>query len=156
MPQHIWSVLCYKASIDQVDNLVSLLDIPEKLAAQEEPKRIKEQLQEAKAQKKPGAIPVKLQLLTWWVRSDHDKPEKAKARLRLVPPSGPKPLPQEFSVDLEEHSSFRLRIMLQALPFPGFGRYWFFVELQSGNKWRRMAKIPLDLVQGKPLQSSDA
>ena len=155
MPHHVWSVLCYKVSIDQRDNLVSLLDVPEQITVQGPPgkegeiERVRKEAAEAGAD---ALIPVNLQLLSWWIRSDPEKPERAEARLRMLPPGkGAKLPPTPIPIDLSEKNSWRQRIVLGLLPFRGFGRYWFVIELRAGKSWRRMAKIPLNLVLGEPL-----
>ena len=150
MPEHVWSVLCYKASIDQRDNLVSLLDIPEKLAATLQPgteESIEQQLEQARGQSKEVLIPVHLQLLSWWVRSDPEQPEEGTARLRLLLPVRGRRIPaKEFPIHLTDHRSLRHRVLFEVLPFRGFGFYWFLIDFKSGKGWRRVAKIPLEIV----------
>ena len=158
MAHHVWSVLCYKASIDYVDNSVSLLDTVENVTTREPAEKIAELEKLRKEAEKQGAevmVPFRAQLVTWWVRSDYGKPESALSRVRIIPPTGKRFEPQEVAIHLEEKTGHRQRIQYSLLPFRGFGVYWISVELKSGSRWRRVAKIPFDLVAAPEMESGD-
>ena len=148
MAEHVWSVVCRSASIDRDSNVVSLLSVVEALKISGGPAKLKE-LEEAQAATRKGEevlIPLSdFVLISWFLRSDHDKPEKAKCRLSIDPPQGTLPQKFERHVDLGEHAGVRIRSTYTALPFKGLGTYWFVVELQKNDRWTKVARIPVTL-----------
>ena len=147
MIRHIWSVLCEKAVIDKDTNMISLVNVVEEVQA------------EAVAVPLPGttmpegrasperlpALPIELEIGSFWVRSDEDKEERSAARLHLFPPDGDgQVLGRAFDVDLTQHKRLRTRVRMHGLPVQESGQYEVAVEFQEGpDNWIEVARLPL-------------
>jgi hypothetical protein len=134
---HCWTVACRVSSIDEgVTNNVTLASTLETLnLAPEIIAAIEKQSTE------PGqsvVIPFDHSVVYWFVRSDLDKAERIQARAFLRLPSGKKQESgADFTIRLDEASSYRFRINVPGIPFHGFGRYWYEVETLAGDRWVR-------------------
>ncbi len=152
MAEHVWSVLCQSGVIDRDSNRVSLLEVPEKVAIAGE-KALAEV--ETAASKGKVLVPMQLDIVSYWLRSDLSKPESgAVGRLTIVAPDGKRLASQEFPIGLKEKTGFRQRIKLQTLPYRGLGHYWFVIYKKTGSRWHRMTRLPLELVCIEDLASS--
>lgn len=129
---HIWTVVCSSSVIDRDANNLSLLNVIEQL-------RIQGSYQPG------GAVLVKLDVVTLWVRRDPDMPCEGHARLVLLSPTNKALREKPFSIDLQEHMRFRSRIHFDALPVGGNGRHLFQLELQNAQDdgWQRVAQVPV-------------
>lgn len=145
MAEHVWTVLCYRGSVDKDVGNVSLLHVIEELRFAEEEGVILESMQQADAR----AVGIDMQLVSWWVRTDFTQPEQAQARITLLMPNGKEMESAQLPVNLTESTGFRWKMHLPALPFVGFGLYWFVVEKLEGKHWRAMTRIPLHAKRGE-------
>jgi len=135
MIDHVWTVLCSYAVIDQDSNNVSLLNVVEQLNIEEEPSP-------------EGGITLPLEIMTLWARADLDRPARRRGRVTFLSPSGTaNDGPWEIEVDLSEYHRNRTRGRLRALHVSESGRYVFRVELQGEDEteWRQVAAIPLEI-----------
>lgn len=147
MAEHVWSVLCQKASIDKDTNIVSLLTVVEALTLQDAETKVAE-LETMRAQMEAGKeilVPTDFILISWIVRTDNVQPETASYRVSIDPPEGKLPQKFEQTADLSSHNGMRMRHGYDHIPFRGLGTYWFVVELKKGNRWMKVARIPLTL-----------
>ena len=89
--------------------------------------------------------PTSIHLVSFWYRSDNNKPETGKCRYILVAPDGEEFGQQEVEIDLENTPSKHLIIGIPALQYVGLGYYYFLVEKmdQGENRWSRTARLPL-------------
>lgn len=135
MAEHAWSVLCYKGCVDRFTNQISLLDVFEELVIDPD-----------EAVPTGEMLPVRLSLVTLWIRSEPERPEKGKARIRFQTPAGSTAREEyELDVDLESGLWGRTILRMVALPFSGDGLYRFTVdqwEAESEN-WMSCASVPL-------------
>ena len=139
MPNHIWSVLCTKASIDRETNIVSLLEIVEEIT-------IASPL--PAATNGPVVLAVRAEFVSLWERNRAQEPERALGRLTIQGPTG-RPLGgAEFEINLGEKSRTRTIAKLEGLPVSGAGRHAMVVECRSvpENEWAQVARIPFELV----------
>lgn len=151
MPEHVWSVLCYKASVDKVTNSVSLLDVYEGITLQNTPDL--SAVAEAGKGKKDALFPMQMDLMTLWVRSEFGKPESGSYRLVLQPPEGKKvTLADEVPIDLNNHPRSRNRVQMPVMLYRGPGVYYFLVSLRQTKGWKRVAKVPLDISLSEEVQ----
>lgn len=156
MARHVWSVLCYKSSIDKDDNQISLLAVTEKLTIRDPSRQDLEQLlEETLAEDKGIIFPVNLHLVTWWVRSDYEKPETRPLRLQVLFPDGKRIVAGEGVIDLTKAAGHRVRWALNTLLFRGFGLHWFSIESKPGKRWSVAARIPLEIVHSSDGLSSE-
>jgi hypothetical protein len=123
---HRWSLLCYRACVDKYSNVLSILDVTEELTL--EPLTL-EPLEETPEN---AGLPVHVNLVSVWGRSDPSKAEKFWQAVTIVTPKG-----EEISAgtllegDLENHRRTRLIFQIPVLPFAGFGTYWFVISAAS-------------------------
>ena len=144
MIEHVWTVLCSRAVVDEYSKNASLQNTLEQIVIATEP--LPETL-----------IPFRHDVMSYWVRSDPDVPAKGKTRLSVVLPSGDVFGSNELEIDLVAHTTMRNRIHFEALPIAEAGRHHFVVELQIEGKeeWQQVAAIPLMLIFAPPEELSD-
>ncbi len=135
MPQHVWSILCTKASIDNQSNNVSLFEVIEQLTIRGAP------------QSQEFLLPGTFELVSLWVRTDPAVPESAAMRIQLQRPDGS--LKGGGTMDVNLTSALRNRTLakMNGLPLLGAGRYCFIVEskLASEAVWTLCARIPVEV-----------
>jgi hypothetical protein len=129
---HVWSVLCLKASIDRETNNISLFDVLEQV-------RVLPPLERE-------AIIGPFELVSLWTRSA-GHPERGQARVTLRGPSGSLQFQQTQEIDLREYRRMRARLRVSVIPIEGAGTYHFSVEVPqvSTEDWAEIAEIPLDV-----------
>lgn len=154
MAEHGWSILCDRAIVDADTNQVSLVDAADVLLIGNQ--EAQTEVEEALAQGRDGIkIAVRLALVSWWYRTDYDKPELAKARLRLLSPNGVAAIVQEFDIRLTESTGYRAVMRLALFPISGFGLYRFVIERSVAHPdakegWEQVASLPLDVKIRQP------
>lgn len=145
MAENIWSVLCYKASLDQDNNQVSLLDVLEELTL-------------VPGQKIPAGEKIGLghhmEFVTLWRRTAADKPETARMKLDILSPGNKNLGTAELEISLETARRYRGIIKLDTLPFDGFGIYQFRLSKKDEEAvgWEEVASVPLE-VNEKPIDA---
>lgn len=134
MIQHVWSVLCSKASIDRETNNISLFEVIE-------------QIQIQGLADEPGVLPCSLELVSLWSRTEPDKPSRGEARIFLRTPRTTNLMPQTQAVDLQQYRRLRSRLVIPSIPIEGPGIYTFVVECreQGREQWVQVASIPLEV-----------
>ena len=133
MIEHIWSVLCTRSLIDKRSNNLSLIEVVERLSVTGAP---------------PNSVaPVGMELVSMWARSVSDQPARARAKVRLLAPDGVQigdTIPYE--VDLTSHARSRNISIMGGLPIRGSGNHLFLVEVEDGDRWVTVAKVPLEVI----------
>ncbi len=145
MIDHVWTVVCSDAVIDQFSNNVSLHNVIEQVNVRREPE--------------PGRrLSDPIHIMTLWVRRNLKEPSRGRARLAFVSPSGVVGDPIEYPVDLSENHRNRMRITMRGLPIEEPGRHAFRVELQNEDEaeWHEVAAIPLEVNFVPPEASEQA
>ena len=133
MIKHIWTVICSQVVIDQDTNNISLFNILEEVGIPQE------------VVKENNIIPIVLEIVSLWVRSDLAEPSKGSARISLIAPDGELLKTVESEVDLTDHERLRARGCFQGLPFKGEGVYDFKVSLKNNHDWAEVATIPVKI-----------
>lgn len=134
MIDHVWTVVCSRAVIDQDSNNVSLQNVVEQLNISGEPGHV--------------VIPMSLDIVTLWARAKVEAPARGRARVTFLSPSGvATDSPFEYDIDLSEHRRYRSRGRVQPLHIEEAGRHAFRVELQKEHEtgWHQVASIPLEI-----------
>jgi hypothetical protein len=135
MIQHVWSVLCTRAVIDNETNIISLFDVVEQIAVV--------------GPGGEGVAPVSLEMVTLWSRESLEEATRGRARLRIVGPDGMQiGNPIEHDVDLTNFVRIRNRFRMAAFPVIGPGKYSLVVEIEQNDAWRQVANVPVQLVIG--------
>lgn len=129
---HVWSVLCLRASIDRETNNVSLFDVVE-------------QIQVLGRAGTPGVVGP-FELVSLWRRT-LSLPERGQVRVSIRGPSGHLYVQQVQDIDLREFQRMRARFRITAIPIEGSGTYQISVELQQtdGEAWGKVANIPVEI-----------
>lgn len=136
MAIHIWTVLCTKASIDKTSNIVSLLEVVEQMNVGGIPEDKRDDV---------GVAPTRLELVSLWMRSDLDVPERKLMRFKLLQPDDSIVEGGQFEVNLTEESRLRMVVKLNNFPIKGEGIYYFITEFmpeEDGN-WEEVSRLPL-------------
>ncbi len=136
MIEHVWTVLCARASIDKETNNISLFEVVE-------------QLQVVGPRPPDDAtvlIPVSMELVTLWERTDWAIPTRGTARMALrLPDNQLYEAPLEMAVDLSTSPRHRSVMKFGAIPFrlPGVIRFEVSIRGDGQANWRIVAKVPL-------------
>jgi len=139
MIDHVWTVLCSRAVIDQESNNISIQNAIEQVTIVGEPKP-------------DGFLPADMEVVTLWARADPNVPAEGRERLTFLSPSKENLLSDENIIDLTAAKRHRWRWKLNGLPVREAGGHVFQVELQcnSESEWRVVASIPLEIVFKPP------
>ncbi len=131
MIDHVWSVLCETSLLDQDSKLISLINCLEQITIPEEPAPDK-------------ALPIVVNLVSTWVRSDLNIPGKGQSRINFVSPSGNTLQSLSNDVDLTNHERLRARGQFRGLQTPEDGQYHFDVEFREDDQqeWLKVASVP--------------
>jgi hypothetical protein len=141
MAKHVWTVLCRDALLDRFTNSVSLINTIERIELSDI------------APEHPGETPIPLELkidiVSFWVRSDPATPEIGSARISLITPDGSRTNPALLPpLDLENTPRVRVFGERQNLPYVGPGIYETVVEMATEDQkdWQEVARIPMEVV----------
>ena len=145
MIDHVWTVVCSRGVIDNESNNVSIQNVIEQITPRREPSP-------------DVGVPIRMMVVSFWVRSEPDMPARGFARLSLGFPSGETSLIHEnLEIDLSQHERFRTRIHIQRLLAREAGRHYFCTEYRDvkGAEWRQVASVPL-MLRFEPPKLGDA
>mgnify|MGYP001026944367 CR=1 FL=1 len=139
MIAHVWTVVCRQSVIDRDSNNVSLLNVLEQITLHGEA--------EADADER-ALVPIGMEVVTLWSRSDYDVPAGGVQKLTLLSPSGEVLASGEQHTDLSKHRRFRNRARFRGLPLAGPGRYVFRVEQRETDdaEWHHVTDVPLEVL----------
>jgi len=147
MVDHVWTVACSRAVIDQASNNLSLEGVLEQLTITGKPLP-------------DGFLALPFDVATLWARSNPAVPEKARMRLSLLAPSGKEHTVKEFDIDLTTAERYRALLKFNAIPVSESGRHVFRVDLQQDPEanWKLVASIPItiDFVEPPTLEAEPA
>lgn len=153
MPSHIWSVVCYKGSLDSFTNQVSLIDIIENINV-----RLGNELVAVVASGKTPMLPIKMEVVSFWERSERDTPESFEMRVALLCPDGTQRTPnQAFRPDLRTAPRARTFNRLDRFPYRGPGKYMFQIQCRDGeqDEWVTAGTVPVDVILEKSDKEND-
>lgn len=132
MVDHVWSVLCGQAIVDERSNNVSLINVLETVTF----------VGPAPPADGDVRLPFEAELVSVWTRSDPDIAAYGQAKLLIQTPSGKQREGPLVEIDLSDQLVFKT-IGVVALPFSELGLYYFIVQLQHKDEWVQVSKIPL-------------
>lgn len=138
MANHVWTLVCTKAVIDQQSQNLSIHDVIDEMTVEITTK-----------EKVPDdfVVPVPFVIVSVWERSQMDVPEdKESCQFRIVNPKGKElsNFEQVFSM-LGPHVRSRVIVNVQGMPMQGAGRYEIQVLGKKGTRWQKVATVPLVL-----------
>ena len=133
--KHLWTVFCKHASIDASTKNISLVEITEQL-----------NLTVAVAKDK-YLVPFESALVTLWMRSDIEKPEKFFTRVKFRTPEGTAVEGPPVQIDLSASVRGRAIANQPGLPLTKAGFYEFEIETldEIKNTWSKVASLPLQV-----------
>ena len=134
--EHVWTVVCQLRIDDKQSNNISLINVLEQVTFISE--------------EGPKGIPIPINVVTMWRRSQLDQPEQATARLSLIAPNEESLFVQEHNLDLTEYQRLRNTGHFDGLPFSGTGTYRFVMELQENGEWHKVASVPVEVIEKTP------
>jgi hypothetical protein len=153
MIEHVWSVVCGRATTDRESNNISLVDVFEQLNLLGPVPGPAPIAVEGEAPKQP-AVPLQFELVSLWIRQNPDEEEESVGRIRFVSPQNQDLIAHEFPVNLVHNPRMRTQLKSSAIPLAGPGRYRFVVEIRRAGAWDTVARIPL-LVQSMAQVQAD-
>ena len=143
MIEHVWSVLCFETVIDKASNKISLHSIAEQVQIMAKPMP-------------KGILPIHLDLVSLWIRSDSEQPESGISRITFVSPSAKVMAISEPNIDLLKTERARNVVQFEGIPLEESGRYLFRVELKSSDdEWLQVASVPLSVTFAPPESPQD-
>ena len=134
MIDHIWTVVCSRSVIDRESNNISIQNILEQVTVN--------------GPSRPGTvIPIELEVVSLWTKTDPSLPHRGRARITLVSPAGRALRTTELEIDMSTYERYRTRNRFQGLPVGPSGRHIFRVEVREDGSdvWRQVAAIPLQV-----------
>lgn len=143
--EHVWSVLCRRAITDKETNQMTLVDSIEHIGVtldSDQPLTAHDEDPERKI-----GIKLEATLISYWVRSENDAPEKGICRVSLLGPNRVT-IGREMTmaIDLTKKRRMRTQLTLEGLPFTGLGRYNFLVEMEDADgDWKTAARVPYEV-----------
>ena len=139
MIDHIWTVICSQAIIDQRSRNVSIHNVVEQLNINSMPEP-------------DFVLNIRLEAVSFWVRTAPDISVRGHSRLSFLTPSSDSVGSFESEIDLSEFERGRTIIHFDQLPIQSPGRHYFQIELRSEGEteWNRVAAIPLMIVFKPP------
>lgn len=139
MIDHIWTVICSRAVIDERSRNVSIQSVLEqiKVGVPHEPNFV---------------LGIKLDVVSFWIRTDPNIPARGNTRLSLLAPSGENLGTFEAALDLSEYERGRKILHFDQLPIQSPGRHYFQIELrhEEETEWNTVAAIPLTVTFTPP------
>jgi hypothetical protein len=145
--EHVWSVVCATSSVDDA-GVISLLSIVERLTIWYSPKDFEE-----KTARPGGALPIQMEVVSWWVRTNYAAPETGAMRAGLITPNGGHLEKASLPLQLETTTGCRTKVRAATIPFKGLGLYWWVVEkkrVSDLDEWEMVARIPIELICQDP------
>ena len=138
----LWAILCESSVTDKDTNNVSLFNIIEEVTIQGPTPAVESE---------PGSdsivVPLGLNFVILWSRSNLEVPEKGQGRVRLLDPDGEVAPSREFEVDLTEFLRMRVGSRLPGLPSGKEGEHLFRVEGKvPDSDWKQMFELPLRVI----------
>jgi len=103
-----------------------------------------------------GILPIHLDLVSLWIRSDSEQPESGISRITFVSPSAKVMAISEPNIDLLKTERARNVVQFEGIPLEESGRYLFRVELKSSDdEWLQVASVPLSVTFAPPESPQD-
>lgn len=148
MAKNPWTVPCARSILDRDTGQISLIAIGESLTVHATEEEFSRTLEDSPN----GIVPVALEVVSYWVRSSVEKPEKAVGRVEILGPDDTTCMSGEFEINLTEHRSLRVRLNVGAFPVAkGLGMYRLETQLKgSDGEWAVTGSMPLEFKLAAP------
>src|SRR5437879_5131067 len=117
MIEHDWTVVCSRTIVDPDSRNATLVDVIE-------------QLNLSAAARFPVVIPVQMDIVSLWYRSNIDVAERGQGRIALVNPAGEEHA-EEILIDVSEYPRARTISRSGGIAVSGPGTYRFRIEVRE-------------------------
>lgn len=136
--KNIWIVLCQSASVDADTNQINLFNCLEGL---------KLKLKPGVAKPEADSIPIECQLVSMWTKElGNTDEENVDVKMEFIDPNNKVLHSADASFTSEKGKvRHRHRLFIKGLPITDGGRYYFKTLLKDGEKYREIARTPLDI-----------
>lgn len=133
----MWTIACQTSIIDNQTNQISLISVVEQIDFN----------MESNTEVKVETLPIVMDLVSMWQRSDLNEPEQSRARLLIQLPNAKSVPGFEYEIDLISNSRFRSIGRIGGLPFGSNGTYKFVVELfnETSQEWAVVSIYPIEV-----------
>lgn len=143
--EHAWSILCQFTITDGQRNNVSLIEVIEQFRFSMQPLSGVGEIIE-------NLIPLQVEFVSLWYRTNGEKPELGNVRLDFLSPEGEVLEEIKYVVDLTQHQRSRFTGKIEGLPYKGNGQYMFTMHIEKGQKESMVvAQVPLMIHRDNPL-----
>lgn len=135
---HAWTILCRRTLTDANTNTLSIIDTVE--------------LIEFETNEEINALPIELEIVSLWWRTNPEEPENGKGRTQIVyPPTNESLINIPYDIDLTKASRHRLLGKFVGIPFAGSGIYEIVIQIldETANIWQTVATLPLEIKRKK-------
>ncbi len=137
MIEHNWSVLCERTVIDKDTNNMSLHNVIEQIGVG---------VPGGLSADKVSVVPISLELVNLWSRSDYGQPVSGTVRVNFCSPTREVLFSQQIEINLQTHIRTRSRLRLFPLTLKQAGLYSFEVSFLDSDNWKVVANLPLQIV----------
>lgn len=136
MARHLYSIVCRKVIVDKESNAISTIEIAETFEIGGIPND------------QAVGVPLSLEMVSFWERSDRGTPETGRTRLSLAFPDGSSVAGGESEIDLVPSYRARTIVRMSGIPVKGSGVHHFGVELQDREtgRWTEVTRFPVEIV----------
>jgi len=143
MINHVWSVVCESASIDNKSNRVSLFNTIETLITDVSP-----------SEEKPFLF--SCELISLWYFDGEGETRNGTMRLLFESPNGKQLGDLTVPIDFSTSDFHRTRLFMKSIPILQPGMSFFLIDYKLGDSddWKFGAKIPVKLVLSKQLKEN--
>jgi hypothetical protein len=139
MIEHAWTLLCTKCVTDPDSRNATLVEVVEQINAPADAVF-------------PAVVPLQLDLVSVWYRTNPETPATGTGRVTLIPPTGEAGPPTEYAIDLSVFYRSRNLTRSGGIALGGLGIYYFQIEYRENAQaaWKIVSKLPLNVAAVTP------
>lgn len=137
---HIWTVVCQRGIVDKDSNIVSLLEVLEKINVSTNEDLAKMD------QNKPMGVPFPFQVVSYWRKNKNAKSGKGEAQITILSPDNKKLALGQIKFDIPESgNTSRTIVKFDTLPVKTSGEYTVKIQQKHAGKYHTVAEVPFDV-----------
>ncbi|MDP2161902.1 MAG: hypothetical protein Q8K02_15585 [Flavobacterium sp.] len=138
--KHIWSIVCRKGLIENDTNVISLMEIFEKVDV-----NLKENIKFG--EDKSVIVPFDFEVVSFWKRQLHANVAKGEAKLNILSPKGKRLGGALVNFEIPAlKSSARTIAKINGFPITGSGEYTIEIQEKIGDQYITVTQIPLEVI----------
>lgn len=138
--KHIWSIACRKGLIENDTNVISLMEIFEKVDV-----NLTENVKFD--ENKPVVVPFDFEVVSFWKRQPDANVAKGEAKLNVLSPKSKRLGGALVNFEIPAlKSSARTIAKINGFPVTGSGEYTIEIQEKFGDKFVTVTQIPLEVI----------